>query len=112
MKKKNTFNFRYRHPSHPTWGSNDGYNWTIPDNEVVETNQNNEIGQVCTKCGIAANYLTCWKKYGAPPLKMCFDVSTFHLGTCDFCGIQTNVTEPRDFFYPDFSLLSKAVKNK
>lgn len=69
------------------------------------------IYEVCSDCGIAANYLTCWKKYGAPPLKKAFSISTFHVGTCGFCKKETEVTESRDYFYPDFSLLKKAIKN-
>lgn len=60
---------------------------------------------VCSDCGIEANRLTCLAKYGKEPLKKCFDVSTFHDGTCDVCGKYTSVTEPRDFFDPDFELL-------
>jgi hypothetical protein len=69
----------------------------------------NKINQVCSDCGRAANYLTCWKKYGGSPTKPCFDVSTYHLATCDFCGQKRHVTESRDFFYPDFELLRKVV---
>lgn len=65
---------------------------------------------VCTQCGISANVLTCLEKYGMPPLKLAFDVSTFHLAECDYCGIRRHVTEIRDFFYPDFSLLEKFRK--
>jgi len=68
---------------------------------------NKEIYQVCNNCGLEANRLTCLKKYGAEPLKPKFDVSTYHLGKCDVCGKTHPVTEARDFFYPDFSLLSK-----
>lgn len=64
-----------------------------------------QIDNVCSECGIEANRLTCIQKYGYPPKKACFDVSTYHLATCDVCGRQRMVTEPRDFFYPDFSLL-------
>lgn len=65
---------------------------------------------VCSDCGIEANRLTCLKKYGEEPKKKSFDVSTFHTGTCDVCGETKAVTEPRDFFYPDFGLLHKKWK--
>ena len=66
-----------------------------------------EINNVCSACGLIANYLTCLKKYGTPPKKKAYEVSTFHLGKCDYCGEKTSITETRDFFYPDFSLLDK-----
>lgn len=66
-----------------------------------------EIGTVCAECGISANVLTCLKKYGMPPKKLAFDVSTSHEGKCDYCGETKYVTQVRDFFYPDFSLLKK-----
>lgn len=69
-----------------------------------------EIYKVCVECGVAANVLTCIKKYGMPPKKLCFDVSTFHTNTCDFCKQDKYVTEPRDFFYPDFKLLKSVIK--
>ena len=64
-----------------------------------------EIYLVCSECGIEANRLTCLKKYGQEPLKKCFDVSTYHENICDCCGKKKWVTEKRDFFHPDFSLL-------
>lgn len=70
-----------------------------------------EVSEVCTPCGITANYLTCLKKYGKPPKKFSFSVSTYHEGTCGVCGQETTVTEPRDFFYPDFSLIFKKIKD-
>jgi hypothetical protein len=69
-----------------------------------------KINQVCSSCGISANILTCLKKYGKPPKKLCFDVSTYHKGKCDYCGRETNITEVRDFFYPDFSLIDEVIK--
>lgn len=69
-----------------------------------------EVSSVCQPCGVTANYLTCLKKHGRPPVKKAFDVSTFHNGTCDVCGEKTSVTQPRDFFYPDFSLIFKKIK--
>jgi len=64
-----------------------------------------EILNVCDKCGIEANRLTCLKKYGKEPLKPKFSISTYHRAKCDCCGENAMVTEVRDFFYPDFSLL-------
>lgn len=58
---------------------------------------------VCAACGVSANVVTCLRRFAAPPRKLAFDVSTWHVGTCDFCKReQVEVTEPRDFFYPDF----------
>ena len=69
------------------------------------------ISNVCYECGVSANVLTCLKKYGMPPKKLCFDVSTYSLGyKCDYCGKKKDTTEVRDFFYPDFSLLAKFKK--
>lgn len=73
---------------------------------------NNEINTVCHQCGVAANYLTCWERYGSPPKKDCYDVSTVHIGICDFCNRETSVTQARDFFYPDFDLLKEAVTKR
>lgn len=75
---------------------------------------NSDIKTVCSECGIAANVLTCLYRYGAPPKQLAFTISTMHLGRCDWCGMQKSITEVRDFFYPDFSLLLKAqeVYNK
>lgn len=64
-----------------------------------------EIKEVCDSCGIEANRLTCLKKYGQEPLKEKFSVSTYHVGRCQACGKRKWVTEIRDYFYPDFSLL-------
>lgn len=65
---------------------------------------------VCSNCGLAANTLTCLVKYGSLPIKVAFDVSTFHEGTCEVCNRSVSVTESRDFFYPDFTLLSAKFK--
>lgn len=46
---------------------------------------------VCLSCGLKASK------------GRCFDVSTIHVGKCDVCKQTKNVTEPRDFYYPDFS---------
>lgn len=69
-----------------------------------------EVYEVCSPCGITANYLTCLKKYGRPPKQKAFMVSTFHKGVCEVCGEETHVTEARDFFYPDFDLIFKQIK--
>lgn len=65
------------------------------------------IHTVCDDCGLEANKLTCLKKYGALPKKAKSTLSTYHKGTCDCCGKEASVTEARDFFYPDLSLLNK-----
>lgn len=31
-----------------------------------------------------------------------FMCSTWHMGLCDVCGQNQPVTEPRDFYYPEF----------
>lgn len=69
-----------------------------------------EVLAVCTPCGITANYLTCLDIYGQPPKKFQFSVSTYHEGVCGVCGKETTVTEPRDFFYPNFKLIFKKIK--
>lgn len=69
---------------------------------------NSKYGQVCGECGIAANVTTCLAKYGEPPKKLCFDLSTSHKGKCDWCGEIKFITEVRDFFYPTFLYLWKA----
>ena len=71
---------------------------------------NKEIHEVCAPCGVSANVLTCLKKFGRAPLKLAFDVSTFRKGECPICGEKdVYLTEVRDFFNPDFSLLTKAM---
>ena len=45
---------------------------------------------VCADCGLKAS--------GG----RCFEVSTYHVGKCDVCGQEKPVTEPRDFYYPEF----------
>lgn len=73
--------------------------------KLDSNNLNTTIHHVCSDCGIEANRQTCLKKYGAEPLKKCFDVSTFHKGICDFCKKEKDITQTRDFFYPDFNLI-------
>lgn len=79
-------------------------------NVLDSNNPKTTIHDVCSPCGISANVLTCLKKYGMPPKQLAFTVSTFHTGKCDYCGEEKMVTETRDFFYPDFSLLEKFKK--
>lgn len=67
------------------------------------------IHQSCRECGITANVLTCLKRYGHPPKQLAYSVSTYHKGKCDFCGEEKDVTEARDFFYPDYSLIPEVV---
>lgn len=69
-----------------------------------------KISKVCKHCGISANVLTCLKKYGEAPKHLAYIVSTFHTSICDICGHKRPVTEPRDFFYPNFALLLKAMQ--
>lgn len=66
-----------------------------------------DVREVCRPCGLAANIVTCLAKYGELPLKYSYNISTMHTGTCDVCGNVTYVTEPRDFFHPDFTLLNQ-----
>lgn len=64
-----------------------------------------EIKVVCDDCGVTANRLTVLEKHGQEPIKAKFDCSTYHLAKCDCCGLKKQVTEVRDFFYPNFDLL-------
>lgn len=61
----------------------------------------------CYECGASANVIACLKKYKKRPNKISFSISTYHKSRCDVCGEMKMVTEPRDFFYPDFTLLSR-----
>lgn len=72
-----------------------------------ELKKENEINQVCYRCGVNANVLTNIKKHGKCPYKLSYNISTFHKGICDCCEEITSITEVRDFFHPDFSLLQK-----
>ena len=65
---------------------------------------------VCTECGVTANVLTCLARYQAPPDQLMFSVSTFHVGICKYCGEKKELTEERDFFYPDFTLIDRVIK--
>lgn len=61
---------------------------------------------VCSECGRLANYVTCMARYGHPPKKETYDVSTMSKGVCEYCGRETYITEERDFFYPNFKLIN------
>lgn len=65
---------------------------------------------VCYECGVSANVLTCLKRYGQRPHQVSFTVSTYGSGTCKICGEEKDVTEKRDFFYPEFDLLEKVAE--
>lgn len=72
-----------------------------------------DIYHVCSRCGTMAHVATDLAK-GVPfeRIKPCYEVSTFHWGLCDCCGLDTYVTEVRDFFYPDFDLINKKALTK
>jgi hypothetical protein len=46
--------------------------------------------EICVPCG---------NRYGKPRS----GVATFYVGTCGWCGMETIVTEPRDYCYPKWS---------
>lgn len=71
-----------------------------------------KVNNACWECGVSANVLTCLKKYNQPPKQLAYSMSTFHLGVCDWCGEKKEVTEARDFFHPDFSLLEQNRENR
>lgn len=74
-------------------------------------NLKSKIKVCCYECGVSANVLTCLKKYGKAPMQLAFTCSTFHKGACDWCKQVKQVTQTRDFFFPDFSLLEAFVMN-
>ena len=47
---------------------------------------------VCRECGVKASR----------NVNNILQVSTYHTGICGVCGKEKDVTEPRDFLYPDF----------
>lgn len=49
----------------------------------------------CNQCGTHAR-----KMMGRSEPK--FGMATYHMDTCDVCGVYKEVTEPRDFSYPEF----------
>ena len=65
-------------------------------------------GPVCRECGLSALVLTCLRRYHNRPNTFGSGTSTYTLGTCAACGEVREVTEQRDFFYPDFTLLQRA----
>ena len=71
-----------------------------------KNDSDNTVRWVCNQCGLAGNALTCLLKYGGLPNLPSMSASTFHIGYCEVCGRKTQVTEPRDYFYPDFDLIS------
>lgn len=73
---------------------------------------NKSIRVCCRDCGVAASNATYMQKFGAKPMNPSFSVSTYCNGTCDCCGKDKAVTEVRDFFYPDFSLIKKKKKKE
>lgn len=64
---------------------------------------------VCNKCGLEANRRTCLKNYRALPKQPKSLLSTYHAGKCEWCGDRAQITEARDFFYPDFKLLERGA---
>ena len=46
--------------------------------------------------------LPCGKRASEKCKTKIFEVSTFHMGTCDVCNKYSVVTEIRDFGYPTF----------
>lgn len=80
--------------------------------ELIKNTKNEDYPNwLCSPCGLTMNYLTCLDRYGEPPFKPCFDVSTFHKGYCDLCGRPTDITESRDFFYPNIYKVKKPSPN-
>lgn len=78
------------------------------EKKILDSNDlKTDIHNVCYECGVSANVLTCLKRYGNRPKQLAFSVSTYHEGKCDFCGETKDITETRDFFYPDFGLLPR-----
>lgn len=59
----------------------------------------------CAECGVSANVLTAIRKYKKRPRMLANMSATYHFGVCDVCKEKRLITQPRDFFYPDFSLL-------
>jgi hypothetical protein len=83
----------------------------ITKRQTLDSNNfKTKIHQVCSPCGTTANYLTCLQRYGQPPLQAHFSVSTYGKGICDFCKREADVTQTRDFFYPDFGLIEEFKK--
>ena len=70
------------------------------DPKLDSNNVNTKIHWVCRDCWQAAQKASgkewIWSVY-----------ATYHTWTCDFCWETKAVTEARDFWYPDFNLISK-----
>lgn len=64
---------------------------------------------VCNECGTTARENTI--KAGGK-IYACTGTSTYHSGECEVCGNYTEVTQPRDFGYPDFSGTPRKAKAK
>ena len=62
---------------------------------IIRQSDKNYPRYVCAECGFKASV-----NMGNDPVA--FRASTFHTGICDICGKEGAITEPRDFFYPDF----------
>lgn len=81
------------------WGEGDSIAQAAVGDSVqlsrVEDDNLDNIIWVCQKCGSEAS--------GGRQ----FEVSCWHENVCDVCGEIKQVTEVRDFFYPDFSNFAK-----
>jgi len=64
---------------------------------IINSWNDNYPTWVCRECGLEAS-----KNTGNKPLA--FQLSTYHDGVCGVCGKEKSVTEPRDFWYPDFNI--------
>ena len=60
---------------------------------------------VCGDCGRKANRLTCLKKFNHEPTKIQFVTPKYIKSKCGVCGQIKAVTDPKNFFNPDFDLL-------
>lgn len=69
------------------------------------------IQKICDRCGAVANIIDKFKANGTLPHRIKFTMSTMHEAECDFCGDFGPVTEARDFFYPDFTLLKEWIND-
>ncbi len=81
--------------------------------ELDSNNLESKINWVCQECWEEWSRET-WKKRNPrkPQPKIQFDLSTWHDNTCDVCWEKKSVTQPRDFFYPDFNLLKNKLWQK
>ena len=74
--------------------------------ELDSNNLKTIIHNVCCDCWIEASKKTAEKKWIKTD-RYCFYVSTYHTWICDFCKQEKMITQTRNFFYPDFNLISK-----